>query len=96
MTTLGINSQGGIIQAEDIPPRVAAGAPPGGDMFDIFIEAFLQRHCGEENLLAFLNERLEARLLTRLEALTGNNKTAMAQRLGISRVTLQKKLAERR
>jgi DNA-binding NtrC family response regulator len=92
MTTLGINTQSGIIRADDIPRYISTGTQPDGDLFDEFIGSFLSRYGGETGLLSFLTGQLESRLLRRLAELTGNNKTAMAERLGISRVTLQKKL----
>jgi two-component system response regulator AtoC len=89
--SLGINCQSGIIQAAEIP-RYLVGNEKGQDLFSDFSDAFLREYADRKGLLKLLYNGLEPPLIRKLLARLGNNKTAAADRLGISRVTLQRKL----
>jgi len=91
--SLGINCQSGIIQAAEIP-RYLIGNDKGRDLFSDFVDVFLRRYADRKGLLKILYNSLEPSLIRKLLAELGNNKTAVAERLGISRVTLQRKLSE--
>jgi len=91
--SLGINCQSGVIQAADIP-RYLSGNTEVQDLFSDFTTLFLKRYADQKGLLKLLYNSLEPLLIRKLLARLGNNKTAVADRLGISRVTLQRKLSE--
>jgi two-component system response regulator AtoC len=91
--SLGINCQSGLIQASEIP-RYLSGATEKEDLFSDFIGVFLNRYADRKGLLSLLHEGLEPLLIRTLMDKLGNNKTAVADRLGISRVTLQRKLSQ--
>ena len=91
--SIGINCQSGIIQAAEIP-RYLIENNKGQDLFSEFSDAFLRRYADRKGLLKLLHNNLETLLIQKLMASSGNNKSAVADRLGISRVTLQSKLTE--
>jgi two-component system response regulator AtoC len=91
--SIGINCQSGIIQAAEIP-RYLIENNKGQDLFSEFSDAFLRRYADQKGLLKLLHNNLETLLIQKLMASSGNNKSAVADRLGISRVTLQSKLTE--
>jgi two-component system response regulator AtoC len=91
--SLGINCQSGVIQAAEIPRYLSANTE-GGDLFSDFTNVFLKRYADQKGLLKLLYNCLEPPLIRKLLAKLGNNKTAVAERLGISRVTLMRKLSE--
>jgi len=91
--SLGINCQSGIIEAAEIP-RYLSGNDKGQDLFSDFSEVFLRQYADQKGLLKLLYNSLEPPLIRMLLTKLGNNKTAVAGRLGISRVTLQRKLSE--
>ena len=91
--SLGINCQSGVIQAAEIP-RYLSGNTEVQDLFSDFTTLFLKRYADQKGLLKLLYNSLEPLLIRKLLARLGNNKTAVADRLGISRVTLQRKLSE--
>ena len=91
--SLGINCQSGIIEAAEIP-RYLSGNDKGQDLFSDFSEVFLRQYADQKGLLKLLYNSLEPPLIRMLLTKLGNNKTAVAERLGISRVTLQRKLSE--
>ncbi len=66
----------------------------GGDIFNEFIEKFLVQYGGEGNTYRILISRLEKALLNRIGPRFNDNKSEIARFLGISRVTLQKKLED--
>jgi len=88
---LGINCQSGIIQAAAIS-RYLHGNAEDVDLFSDFTDAFLRKYADHEGLLELLYKGLEPSLIRKLMSMLGNNKTRVAARLGISRVTLQRKL----
>lgn len=91
--SLGINCQSGIIEAANIL-RYLRGNDKGQDLFSDFSEVFLRQYADQKGLLKLLYNSLEPPLIRMLLTKLGNNKTAVAERLGISRVTLQRKLSE--
>ena len=91
--SLGINCQSGLIQAAEIP-RYLSGATEKADLFSDFVGVFLRRYTDHDGLLSILYTGLESPLIRTLMNKLGNNKTAVADRLGISRVTLQRKLSQ--
>ena len=64
------------------------------DLYDDFIQNILRLHGKEKDLLKTMKGCLEERLIKRVAQMTKGNKSEMAKILGISRVTLQKKLRE--
>ncbi len=90
---LGINCQSGIIQAAEIP-RYLNGNAEDVDLFSDFTDAFLRKYADHKGLLELLYRGIEPPLIRKLLAMLGNNKTQVASRLGISRVTLQRKLSD--
>ncbi len=90
ITNLCINADGGIIHEDKVRKLISKGET--GDIFEDFVDKFMEKYFGRENLLGIMNEKLEQKLIERLKEKLGNNKTAIAKALGISRVTLQKKL----
>ena len=64
------------------------------DIFSEFVEGFLETSGAEKNLLPLLVRELEKHLIRLVGKKLRYNKSAMAAVLGISRVTLQKKMAE--
>ena len=90
---LGINCQSGIIQAAEIP-RYLNGNAEEMDLFSDFTDAFLRKYADHKGLLELLYRGIEPPLIRKLLAMLGNNKTQVASRLGISRVTLQRKLSD--
>jgi len=90
---LGINCQRGIIQAAEIP-RYLNGNAEDADLFSDFTDAFLRKYADHKGLLELLYRGIEPPLIRKLLTMLGNNKTQVASRLGISRVTLQRKLSE--
>jgi len=90
---LGINCQSGIIQAAEIP-RYLNGNAEDVDLFSDFTDAFLRKYADQKGLLELLYRGIEPPLIRKLLAMLGNNKTQVASRLGISRVTLQRKLSD--
>ncbi len=90
--SLGINCQSGIIQAAEIP-RYLLGNTEEPDLFSAFADAFLKKYPDRNGLLQLLYRSLEPPLIRKLLTMLGNNKTAVAARLGVSRVTLQRRLS---
>ncbi len=89
ITNLCINADGGIIHEGKVRKLISRGDE--GDIFENFVDKFLEKYSGKENLLNIITEKLEDKLIERLREKLGDNKTAIAKALGISRVTLQKK-----
>jgi len=91
--SLGINNHSGVIEAGEIP-RYLTGTAGHEDACGDYVDAFLERHADRRDLLMRLRGELEPLLLRRLLERLGGNRTAVAARLGISRVTLQKMLGK--
>ncbi|UCF96330.1 MAG: sigma-54-dependent Fis family transcriptional regulator [Spirochaetaceae bacterium] len=91
--SLGINCQSGIIQTIEIP-RYLSGNAEEIDLFSVFTDEFLKKYHDHAGLLELLYKGIEPALIRKLLVRLGNNKTAVADRLGISRVTLQHKISQ--
>jgi len=91
--SLGINCQSGIIQAAEIPRYLSANSEQI-DLFSEFTDEFLKKHTDRKGLLELLYKGVEPLLIEKLMIKLGGNKTAVADRLGISRVTLQRRLSQ--
>jgi DNA-binding NtrC family response regulator len=91
--SLGINCQSGIIQAAEIP-RYLSGNSEEIDLFSEFTDDFLREYANQKGLLKLLYRGIEPLLIEKLMMKLGGNKTAVADRLGISRVTLQRRLSQ--
>jgi DNA-binding NtrC family response regulator len=76
-----------------IIPRYISHCGEVSDIFSDFIENFLEKNSAEKNLLPLLVSELEKHLILLVGKRLQYNKSAMAAALGISRVTLQKKMA---
>jgi len=93
LTNVCIHLQDNYIHSLSIPSAVAVRGKET-DMYDEFVMKFLQSHGERKDLLNIMTSRLEERLIERVEQMTQGNKSRMAKILGISRVTLQKKLSD--
>lgn len=80
-----------IIDITDMPAYILNYSSEN-DIFDKFIEEFAKKFKGKENLFPFLVEQLESRLIITIGEKMNYNKTAMSKILGISRITLNKKM----
>ena len=99
ITNLCINTHGDIIRASAMPEHYT---PTGtretemeteDELLDRLVTLYLANREGQENLLPPLAAQLEQRLIEQIRDRTGGNKSRMAALLGISRVTLAKKLS---
>jgi DNA-binding NtrC family response regulator len=88
-----INTHSAILEATIIP-RYISHTGRETDIFDEFIERFMEANRDRENLIPLLVSELEKHLIRIVGERLRFNKSAMASVLGISRVTLQKKIAE--
>jgi DNA-binding NtrC family response regulator len=93
ITNVCIHLQGSYVQSLRIP-SFGGGGSSGADLYDDFLNRFVREHMGEKDLLRTMTGSLEKRLIEKVVELTGGNKTEAAKTLGISRVTLLKKLGE--
>jgi two-component system nitrogen regulation response regulator GlnG len=98
ITNLCINTHGDIIRASAMPEHYT---PTGireteseteEELLDRLVTLYLANREGQENLLPPLAAQLERKLIEQVRERTGGNKSRMAALLGISRVTLAKKL----
>jgi len=81
---------GGLVLPPHLP-NFAPAARPGGDPLDAFLD-HIEKDGG--NLHARACAELEARLIERALAATGGNRALAAERLGLHRNTLRRKLRE--
>ena len=93
ITNLCINMKGNIINPSNIFKYITK-VDKGIDIFDDFIEKFLIKYDDEDNLLNIACSAIEKKLIKKMGEKLNYNKTLMAKALGISRVTVQKKLLE--
>jgi DNA-binding NtrC family response regulator len=93
LTNVCIHLQDNYIHSLSIPSFVSGGGKET-DMYDEFVMKVLQSHEERKDLLKTMTSRLEERLIERVAEMTRGNKSQMAKILGISRVTLQKKLRD--
>jgi len=94
ITNLCLNTSGNIINPSNIYKYITK-LGKDIDIFDDFVEKFFIKYDGRENLFDILFPELEKRLIKRVGEKTGYNKTLMAKILGLSRVTIQKKLTSK-
>jgi len=92
VTNICINLRGNFIDVVNITNYGELSGEK--DIIDEFVDRFLREHDGEENIFPLMIEGLEKRMIERLGEKLNNNKSAMARILGISRVTVQKKIKE--
>ena len=88
---IGVTTENSIIDIEDMPSYIS-NYEPGNNIFDKFIENFTDTFKEKENLFPFMVEQLESRLIVKIGEKMNFNKTAMSKILGISRITLNKKM----
>jgi DNA-binding NtrC family response regulator len=93
ITIMCINTQTSILQPETLPGYIIKGSSIT-NMYGAFIDSFLEKHDRQNDLLKILNLELEAELIKKVGGKLKNNKSAMSRVLGISRVTLQKKMSQ--
>ncbi len=91
ITSICINAQGNVLTSSDLPAGLSQDK--NDDLLSRVIDDFYNAHRGGENLLPMLYEKLEKKMIEKIGKEYGNNKSSMAKVLGISRVTLQKKIA---
>jgi DNA-binding NtrC family response regulator len=87
-----INTKSTVLQAMIIP-RYISRLGRETDIFGEFIEKFMEVNRDQNNLIPLLVSELEEHLIRVVGERLRFNKSAMASVLGISRVTLQKKMA---
>ena len=90
MMNICINAQGGLLTGADFPPTIVS--VDNNDLISRVVDDFYRKNIGEENLLSALYEILEKKLIEKIGKEHNYNKTSMAKVLGISRVTLHKKM----
>ncbi len=93
ITNLCINTNTNIIDPSNIQKYIMQ-IDKDTDIYDTFLEKFLLENEENDNLLEILSTELERRLIKKIGEKLGYNKSAMAKKLGLSRVTVQKKLKE--
>jgi len=94
ITNICIYNQDSFINSIDTN-RLDKGINISSDIFDDFIDNFLKDYEEEDNLLPLMLDKLENKLFEKLGKKLSYNKTAMSKALGLSRVTLQKKLKKK-
>ncbi len=90
ITSICINAQGSVLSIQDMPVRLQSKSV--SDSFEKVIDDFCRENSGSENLLPLLYEKFEKIMIEKIARQQNNNKSAMARILGISRVTLAKKM----
>ena len=90
ITSICINAQGPLLTVLDMPVRLAG--PLSSGSLEKVAEEFYRKNGKSENLLPALYERLEKAMIEIAGKSLNYNKSAMAKVLGISRVTLAKKI----
>ena len=90
ITSICINAQGNILMSADMP--VSLKSKPDVNYFEKAVDNFCSENQGNENLLHLLYEKLEKYMIDKIGVQENQNKSSMARILGISRVTLAKKM----
>ena len=90
ITSMCINAKGSVITSTDMPVFVSKQS--GENSFSKVIDEFCIENKGSKNLLPLLYEKLEKLMIEKIGKAQNFNKSAMAEILGISRVTLAKKM----
>ncbi|MBI9103501.1 MAG: sigma-54-dependent Fis family transcriptional regulator [Spirochaetales bacterium] len=94
ITNMCINTHGSIIRSSSIPDYIMTKKRDieGTALLDTFVSHYLEENEGQENLLPGIFSDVEQKMIDLLIEKFGNNKTRIASVLGISRVTLAKKM----
>ena len=100
ITSFCINAQGEVLTSSDFPSvDIREEDPAAGtsakdrDIVSELAEYFFEKNKGSGNMLPSLYELIEKKMIEKAAEECGNNKSMMAKMLGISRVTLQKKMS---
>ena len=95
ITSFCINAQGEILSSSDFPSVDIREGETGAekDYLTAIVDNYFKEHEGDENLLPSLYEIIEKKMIEKASEKYNNNKSMMAKKLGISRVTLQKKMS---
>ncbi len=100
ITSFCINAQGEVLTSSDFPTvdiRERETDPDKnadkGDLMASVIDQYFENSDENENLLPSLYEEMERKMIEKAAVKFNNNKSLMAKYLGISRVTLQKKMS---
>ncbi len=94
ITNMCINTHGNIIRSGSIPNYIRKKQidSQGGDCLKDFLFQYLENSEEDQSVLSPLVADIEGILIELLEKKYNNNKTKIAAKLGMSRVTLQKKI----
>ena len=90
ITNMCINAKGSVITPMDIPALIFKSSRE--NYFLKVIEEFYMENRDSHNLLPILYEKFEKLMIEKVAQAQNFNKSAMAEQLGISRVTLSKKM----
>lgn len=90
ITNVCINAQGPSLTLQDM--QVHLESIPSSDFLEKAVDYFYTEHKGSNNLLPMMYEKLEKTMIERVGKESGFKKSVMAKILGISRVTLAKKM----
>ena len=90
ITSMCINAKGSVITNTDMPVFVSKQSSE--DSFSKVVDEFFRENKDSNNLLPLLYEKLEKLMIEKIGQEQNFNKSAMAELLGISRVTLAKKM----
>jgi len=93
ITNMCINAKGSVITDIDMP--VFISKKTNEDFLSKVVDEFYMENMNSKNLLPLLYEKLEKLLIEKIAQEQNFNKSAMAEQLGISRVTLAKKMNPR-
>jgi DNA-binding NtrC family response regulator len=91
LISLCINAQGEVLSSEDFPSVDIRDE--NSDLLSRVVDDFYNKNSGNENLLSSLFDLIEKKMIEKAGKEFKNNKSLMAKSLGISRVTLQKKMS---
>ncbi len=90
LTSICINAQGPSLSLHDMQVRLVSMPPL--NLLEKAVNYFCNEHRTSDNLLPLLYDKLEKIMIDRIGREQNFNKSAMAKILGISRVTLAKKM----
>ncbi len=94
ITNMCINTHGNIIRTASLPGHLVAEMVWENkmDVLDGFLGQYLDENEGKSDLLSVVLEQVENKMIDLLREKYGDNKSRIAASLGISRVTLAKKM----
>jgi len=89
-----IKTHGNIIEETSVPDYIREEKTEyiQPDLLDNFLENYIENYKGDEGLLSSIFDQIEHRTIKFLQKKYGNNKSRIAKEMGISRVTLTKKM----